>query len=280
MRIPAKLAYPLRFLPIFILTSLALTTGCSTGGDSSEFDALGKSESYEPAADGRAATQSRIALPTPEDNPEDDIPSVKDILAKYQGKIKSGPRSNDRLRIFSVGRLADVFNDSNRTQYIFAEALGITPIRSLADAYNTRRPLMHIKSNEYYFVDSLTHSLPFLVPEAALLLKRIGANFIDSLASRGADGYRIKVTSLLRTPSTVKRLRRVNVNATDSSTHQFGTTVDISYVKFACSDTTRTINQEDLKNLLAEVLLDLRNSQSCLVKYERKTGCFHLTVTR
>ena len=221
---------------------------CSGGEDTSEFDSLAAG-AVAPATTVDESSSSPA-----------DIPAVSDIMKKYT--IKQGPRYHDRLHINSVGRLAEVFNDSN-----------------YAHAYHTTRPMVHIVSNEYYLVDSLTHSLPFLVPEAARLLKRIGANFIDSLGSRGADGYRIKVTSLLRTPATVKRLRRVNVNATDSSTHQFGTTFDLSYVKFACSDSTRTINEEDLKNLLAEVLFDLRNEQACMVKFERKTGCFHITTT-
>lgn len=246
-----------------IAVAISLLCACCGGEDTSEFDSL---------------AAGKISVETIPDNTTDsEIPSVAEIMRKYT--IKQGPRYHDRLHINSVGRLADVFNDSNRTQYIFAEALGIRPITSLATAYHTSRPIIHIVSNEYYLVDSLEHSLPFLVPEAARLLKRIGANFIDSLGSRGADGYRIKVTSLLRTPATVKRLRRVNVNATDSSTHQFGTTFDLSYVKFDCRDSTRTINEEDLKNLLAEVLYDLRRQEACLVKFERKTGCFHITVT-
>ena len=265
-------------LRLFFIPSLLLACFMIPGcGGSSEFDSVGKRESSDSTAES-AAPAPRPAI-TPNDNPSDEIPPVKDILAKYNGCIKQGPRSNDRLKINSVGRLKDVFNDSNRTQLVFAEALGIRPIHSLYDAWHTSRPLIHIKSNDYYLVDSLTHSLPFLVPEAAALLKRIGANFIDSLGSRGADGYRIKVKSLLRTPSTVRRLRRVNINATDSSTHQFGTTFDLSYVKFACADSSRTINQEDLKNLLAEVLYDLRQNQDCLVKFERMTGCFHITTT-
>lgn len=193
--------------------------------------------------------------------------------------IKEGPRYHDRIHVNNLGPLYKLFNDSNKYHYQYAEAIGIRPIHTLYDAYHTTRPVIHIRSNEYYQVDTLTHSMPFLVPEAARLLERIGANFIDSLASRGADGYRIKVTSLLRTPATVKRLRRVNVNATDSSTHQFGTTFDLSYVNFHCLDSTRTIYEGDLKNLLAEVLEDLRKQQACLVKFERKTGCFHVTVT-
>ncbi len=207
-------------------------------------------------------------------------PATQNTAAAHSAGIKKGPRHNDRIRVNNIGHLREVFNDSNKYQYAHAERIGIEPISDLYFAYHTRRPLRHITTCDLYKVDSLTHSLPFLVPEAARLLEDIGRNFIDSLASRGADGYRIKVTSLLRTASSVRRLRRVNVNASDSSTHRFGTTFDLSYVKFHCLDTTRTIHDGDLKNLLAEVLLDMRTAGRCLVKFERKTGCFHITAIK
>lgn len=194
-------------------------------------------------------------------------------------EIKQGERHNDRIRVNNIGPLRQVFNDSNKYHYAVAEKIGISPISGVEDAYFTRRPLVKINSCQWYEVDSLTHSMPFLVPEAARLLEKIGRNFIDSLASRGADGYRIKVTSVLRTPHTVKRLRRVNRNATDSSTHQFATTFDLSYSKFHCLDSSRTIHDGDLKNLLAEVLRDLREQGKCLVKFERHSPCFHITAT-
>lgn len=222
------------------------------------------------------------ALPENKDDKDenDEIASeVKNDEPIPATEIKQGPRYHDRIKVRSIGRLAEVFNDSNHRQFAFAKALGIQPIKGLSEAYHTRRPMLKITSTADYTVDSLTHSLPYLVPEASRLLTSIGRNFKDSLRRRGADGYRIRVTSLLRTPYSVKRLRRVNINATDSSTHQFGTTFDISYRRFHCLDTTRTINEEDLKNLLAEVLYDLRNQGRCLVKFERKTGCFHVTVT-
>ncbi len=193
--------------------------------------------------------------------------------------VPEEPCSNARIRVYNVGHLRDVFNDSNKYQYAVAERLGIKPITTLADAYFTRRPLVEVKSCDLYEIDSLTHSLPFLVPEAERLLARIGKNFIDSLRRRGGDGYRIRVTSLLRTPASVKRLRRVNRNATDSSTHQFGTTFDLTYTRFYCLDSTRTIHDGDLKNLLAEVLCDLRRQGKCMVKFERHTACFHITAT-
>lgn len=188
---------------------------------------------------------------------------------------------NGRLHINHLGgSLREVFNDSNVTQMAYAKGLGIDPITSLHKAFFTKRPVCEITSNEHYRVDTLSHSLPFLVPEAASLLDEIGAAFIDSLKARGGYGYRIKVTSLLRTPATVRALRRVNVNATDSSTHQYGTTFDISYAKFHVVDSTQRLQQEDLKNLLAEVLFDFRRRGRCLVKYERKSPCFHVTTTR
>lgn len=195
-------------------------------------------------------------------------------------EIPQGPRHHDRIHVNNIGKLWEVFNDSNKYQYVHAERLGVNPMFSLRDAYFAKRPLVYIQTCDDYFVDSLTHSMPYLVPEGARLLSDIGRNFIDSLANRGGDGYRIKVTSLLRTPMHVKRLRRVNVNSTDSSTHQFGTTFDISWSNFACSDPTRTLNEGDLKNLLAEVLNDLRNDGRCLVKFERKTCCFHVTAIK
>ncbi len=194
--------------------------------------------------------------------------------------VPRGPRNHDRIRVRNLGRLADVFNDSNKYQYAYAEKLGIQPIDNLHRAYFSRRPLVKVATCSEYFVDSLTHSVPYLVPEAADLLRLIGRNFIDSLAMRGADGYKIKVTSLLRTPLHVRKLRRVNVNATDSSTHQFATTFDISWSNFYCADSSRTINEGDLKNLLAEVLFDLRARGRCLVKFENKTCCFHITTIK
>lgn len=210
-------------------------------------------------------------------------PAVREAVAEessVEDAAEPAEAPIGRIRVNMIGRLKDVFNDSNKYQYAAAERLGIKPLTSVGNTYFTTRPIVKVTTNKYYMVDSLKHSFPYLVPEAEALLRTIGANFIDSLAKRGARNYRIIVTSLLRTPHTVKKLRRVNRNAVDSSTHQFGTTFDISYHRFDKLDSSRTINDGDLKNLLGEVLLDLRNQQRCLVKYEHRGGCFHITATR
>ena len=184
------------------------------------------------------------------------------------------------LKVRNIGPLAEVFNDSNYVQLASAIELGIDPIEDFSLAYFTKRPIVKITSNRFYQVDSLTHSLPYLVPEAATLLTDIGRRFTDSLEARGGDSYRIKVTSLLRTPLTVRKLRRVNVNAKDTSAHQYGTTFDLSWTNFYCLDENRQINEGDLKNLLAEVLDQLRSEGRCYVKFEKKTSCFHVTARK
>jgi len=171
-----------------------------------------------------------------------------------------------------------MFNDSNYIQIAVADSLGIRPIDDLCNVWNLRRPLVKISSCAEYFVDTLKHSYPYLVPEAAVLLNDIGRAFNDSLRTRGGGEYRIRVTSVLRTYATVKRLRCVNRNAVDTSAHQFGTTFDIAYNKFICDGTNHPRTAIDLKNLLAEIVDGMHSKGRCYVKYEYKQACFHITV--
>ena len=184
-----------------------------------------------------------------------------------------------KLKIKSIGGYSKVFSDKNPLHIAAARSLGIKPIESESELWDLKRPIVKIESCKEYYLDDLTHSFPYLVPEAAQLLKDIGRTFNDSLKARGGGSYRIKVTSVLRTHSTVKRLRRVNRNASGESAHSFGTTIDISYSKFVCDsicEPKRTF--EDLKNLLVEVLYDFHSKGRCYIKYERKQSCFHITV--
>ncbi len=192
------------------------------------------------------------------------------------------PEADPRPRIRAgrgLGNLAELFNDSNHYQLLHAQRLGIEPITDLRSFYRTNRPLVKIVTNENLVIDKLTHSYPYLVPEAAALLDDIARNFRDSLRSKKAADYRVVVTSILRTPNTVRKLRRVNRNAVELSTHQFATTFDISYNHFEPAGATPSaLPPADMKYVLAEVIRDLHIQGRCMVKYERKSPCFHITV--
>ena len=178
------------------------------------------------------------------------------------------------------GNLADTFDDLNDLHLAAATRVGITPISSSRDIMSMRGPIELISSDQNLLLDTLTHSYPYLVPEAAKLLRDIGQNFAEELKMHGNARYRLKVTSLLRTRESVKRLQRGNKNSTENSAHLYGTTFDISHRTFAaCSGNPRQLTDEQLKQILADVLLELRNQGRCLVKYEIKQACFHITTT-
>lgn len=179
------------------------------------------------------------------------------------------------------GSYRKLFNDSNYVHYAEAEQYGIKPVDGEFDPWHQTRPLVHIVSTPEYHVNELTHSVPYLVPEAADRLSEIGRRFNAKLAAQGGGRYRLRVTSLLRTSNHVSRLRRVNRAAVDSSVHRFGTTFDISYSRFvpgAKLGTPRTA--ADLKALLSEVVYEMQQEGKIYVKYEHKSGCMHITARR
>lgn len=175
------------------------------------------------------------------------------------------------------------FGDLNDTHLGVAKRIGIAPLASREAAMKLGDRLVHIQSGERFAVDSLTHSIPYLIPKAGALLDTIGANFLDSLTCKGLNPNQIIVTSVLRTQEDVKRLRRRNGNASANSAHAYGTTFDVSYRRFNKVEDPdgrpmQDVSADTLKLVLAEVLRDLRKADRCFIKYELKQGCFHITA--
>ena len=191
---------------------------------------------------------------------------VEDTMVSYPG------------RTFSY---KDKFNDTQSKQLKAAEAIGLSaPLQSRQQVMHMRNALREIKTNDNYVVDSLTHSMPYLVPSAAAELDRIGEGFADILQRNGLPHYRFYVTSVLRTKDDVKRLQQSgNRNATDQSCHCYGTTFDLAYFRFEKVTQTREyMHQDNLKLVLAQVLLNEQRAGRIYVKYEYKQSCFHITV--
>ena len=192
-------------------------------------------------------------------------------------------KMNEPRNIKGVVSYKRSFGDLNDTHMAAAKKIGVKPLKDREAALNLGGKVTEIKSGDLYQVDSLTHSIPFLVPKASALLDSIGANFLDSLESKGLNPNQIIVTSVLRTQDDVKRLRRVNGNASANSVHMFGTTFDISYKRFFKVEDPdgrpmESVREDTLKLVLSEVLRDLKKKEMCYVKYELKQACFHITA--
>lgn len=168
------------------------------------------------------------------------------------------------------------FGDVNSTHLTAAQKNGIKPVSS-RDELKTDK-LVKIESCDEYMVERLTHSVPYLTKSTAELLSDIGTRFQKELKEQGFEKHRIVVTSVLRTGEDAKRLRKVNGNASENSAHQYGTTFDITYVRYDRQSLFgKSASEKQLAKALGTVLKQLRNEGYCYVKYERKQRCFHIT---
>ena len=190
-----------------------------------------------------------------------------------------------RLRRSEIPRLdlntmsyAELFNDTNSTQRVEAVRNGLKSPEAVTNL-DACSELLRIGSNELYVVDTMYFSKPYLVPEAVLLMDMIGERFQEVMAEHHPEYQHIRpvVTSALRSNQDVTNLRRRNRNASDSSCHVFGTTVDISYTRFLTDDGDYAM-EPFLKPMLALTLYELRHEGLIYVKHERRQACFHLTL--
>lgn len=228
----------------------------------------------------RAPAQPAQALPRLSDAQVQEVLRPGADSGRYEAHLEEMPSAGaQRLRVEGVeGTLRSAFRDSNYLHVAAAQAVGITPVSDAAGAWASGTGLVPIRSCQDYYVDQMHFSLPYLTPGAKDLLGRLGRSFRDTLAARGGGSYRLKVTSALRTEPMVRRLRRRNGNAVDSSAHRYGTTFDISYSNFICDSVTPAVRtQEDLKNLLGEIVQAARERGELLAVYERHQACFHIT---
>lgn len=203
------------------------------------------------------------------DIPEEELAIIN--LDEYSG--------SNRHRHFKCGALDKkrrillykAFNDLNDAQLVAARRLGVAPVATREDLEKRKGKLIHLKDTRYYHIDPMHHSAPYLVPDAADFLTALGERWQEYHGTNS----RFIVTSCLRTEKDVKRLRRGNVNATKESCHRYGTTFDITYVRF---DRHGRVRDGKLKEDLARALLDMKDAGHCYVKYEYRQSCFHVTV--
>ena len=203
---------------------------------------------------------------------------LSDKGADIQQLIDEGEINHNTDRREPVRQYDRLFNDLNDLQLEAARKNGLREPITTDQAKNDRR-LTLIEPNQYYDVQKLTHSVPYLVPRAAHLLEDMGKAFQDSLFNRGYNrNHRFTVTSVLRTEETVRQLRKTNVNSSENSCHCYGTTFDISYFTFTTPQVGKVASVDKMRQILYQVAYDMKRQNRCYVKYEKKQTCLHITV--
>ncbi|MBN2174634.1 MAG: hypothetical protein JW731_10905 [Bacteroidales bacterium] len=211
------------------------------------------------------------------------VPSIfiyRNLSAKFSTQLN--PKAVGTVKV-------DRLRDLNNKHLKFAKSLGITPFKTNKEFLEQKEHLVSgdklalISNSRYFVLEKLTHSHPYLVPEAAQLLDDIGKRFSAKLKENDKGQYYFIVSSLLRTAESQKSLSRSNGNASGNSTHLYGTTFDIPYsivVKKPLPWIKKEVADAPVIALLSESIKELRQEGRCLVVTEYNERCFHITVMK
>src|SRR5690606_13971207 len=188
-----------------------------------------------------------------------------------------------------------------------ALALGVrVRTRAARDSLLTSGVLTQLEDSTEHWIVRPRASPAYVVPHLRTLLGILGERFQRRLAEMELPPYRIEVTSALRTSEGQARLRGSNANAAAGvSSHEFGTTVDLSYAAFAppadrpddvlagipvelaphverivdlALESVSARKSRELGAIFSQVLNEAQQEGLALVIYERQQTIYHVTV--
>lgn len=285
----------------FIATAALL--GCrGEGGGAAETSATG---GVAAAPEAAAAAREAAAAGEPSDAAvearsraalEQRLAEIESVVQRLPGLIGS-IRQDMRLHL-------------NATHVATARSNGVGPVRDSAHLATLvdRGALVQLpESTHWWVLRDLNDSLPYVTPGTQAALEEVGRRFHARLDEHGLPPFRLDITSVLRTSEQQSELQRRNPNAADAtSSHEFGTTLDIAYLSFAAPQsldqpslatelddqaspplraemTTRldglgTLYAPHLEGELGAVLQQLERDGMVLPLRERGQPVYHITV--
>lgn len=209
--------------------------------------------------------------------------------AELQQLADAANRGLFRVRNLTRLEVRGLRADANAAQIERARQQGLSHPFDLQQEIS-RGHLVELKdSTGYWTLHNLNYSAPYVTPSTQVMLIEMAQRFHRSLDSIGVPRFRLVITSALRTPETQAALRRVNRNASRiESAHEFGTTVDVAYRRFAAPvDANDSImiktafnRGTELQAILGRVIAQMRKEGKLMVMMERRQPVYHMTVAR
>ena len=259
-----------------ILLALLLLGACGKEYPSDRVEA----ELTDSALRAEAAASGSIGSSAP----PIDVAAVQQVADSLDKRLR-------QVRRLTLGERRRLRRDVNATQVARAQQLGIRRTATVDDLVAREAVVRLPERGEHFVLYRLDYSAPYVTPSTARLLEEIGERFRAKLDSLQAPPVRLVITSALRTPENQAKLRKRNRNASRTvSAHEFGTTVDIAYRRFAStvdhpmadSIIARRANKRsaEMEAILGRVLLELRAQGKLLVMMERRQTVYHITLAR
>jgi len=138
--------------------------------------------------------------------------------------------------------------------------------------------LIKIEKSNFFIIDNLTHSYPYLTEDGKNLLNKIGVDFNLKISNSDLKDTKFIVTSLTRTKESIDRLQKSgNKNSKTESAHLYGECFDLAYRRFSnCNVKLKPCHLNYMKEVLAGVIYGLKKNKKCWAKTESIQSCFHV----
>ena len=277
-----------------ILGAISLAVSCSPG------DPLHKAEAE--AAKEPAASPVNAPLVAPVSAPVHEnvvLSTWTEVQGEVIARVDTVDKKLRRIPNLSRKEREQLRRDVNAIQIERARTLGIQPGTPVEKLVSSGKLVRLADSTEYWVIRPLHFSEPYLTPSGEAMLAEIGKRFHAKLDSLSIPRFRLDITSILRTPDKQAALRRANSNASRiESAHEFGTTVDLAYRRFAAPLDDRPLDLQarfmadslmvdaarlraaELQAVLGRVLQEMQNEGKLMVRMERRQTVYHITVAK
>jgi hypothetical protein len=269
-----------------ILATCMILCGSGCGQDGSDIPVTEPASPHGDAGGNaaRAATAAEAAA------------AMDAMLAEVETSLQRLPGLIGSIQV-------DMRRHLNSAHVAAAQRKGVGPVRDSAHVealVRAGRLVQLPDSTTWWVTRELDYSLPYVTPGTRAALEEVGRRFHSRLEARGLPPIRFDITSVLRTGELQERLRRSNRNASrTTSSHEFGTTVDIAYTRFLAPaevplphpaldrtqvaealDSLATQYANHVEGELGAVLQELLREGTLLPLRERGQAVFHITVAR
>jgi len=238
---------------------------------------------------------------------------IEAMLAQSSSRIDRFASSADRILspmpVMTPAEEDELRRHQNAAHVTRARQLGVRVMdEPMLDSLLVAGGLVQLEDSTAHWIVRGGSSRATVTPDVRAMLEVLGARFQARLAELGLPAYRMEVTSTLRTVAEQRRLRLTNANAAAGiSSHEFGTTVDLSYAAFAppadrpddvlegvpadlrphlervvdlSLESVSARKSRELGRIFSQVLAEAQEDGLALVIYERQQTVYHVTVAR
>lgn len=227
---PASISVMRRSIEFPAARLWAALAACVLLGGAAGCQAEGDASATRPSGTQTSGTQPADTAPV-------DPATAARVRAALDARLAEVDTTVRRLPGLIASIRRDMRRHLNADHVVAAQRYGVGPVRDSThvEALVRAGRLVRLpESARWWVVRELDQSLPYVTPGTMAALEEIGRRFHDRLEQRGLPPFRFEVTSALRTGEQQAALRRRNRNASGTtSSHEFGTTVDIAYLGFS-----------------------------------------------